>query len=1335
MKSYLPLCLIASLLLGFRVYSSAQPLIRTYSVMDGLTSNTVWSITQDQQGFMWFGTKNGINRFDGYNFKAYQFNKKRPGSLGNNFINVIVPVGPKSLWVGTQGGVYIFDQEKENFRFLEEIGRKGIYDILKDRKQNIWIATRSAGLYRYAAGTGRLTNYKAGSLRNPISSNHIRKLAEDKHGRIWLATFGKGIDVLDAEGKLLNNHSSKNSQLFSDQLLTMYCDRTGDIWAGTFGGGLTRFDTKLNRSENFKKEDGINDNIVRSICEPTPGKIYVGTEKGVNILNLADRRISSVVRKASDPLSLSDNAIYSIYPDREGGVWIGTFFGGVNYLKEKSSGFEHYHSTAEPSTLNGNAVSSFLEDKPGMFWVGTEDGGLNYFNSYTKTFQRYPFHSGQEKLSYNNIHALFKDRQDRIWIGTFAGGLNIYDPRNGSVTTYRNSLSNEFTISSDNVYSIYEDREQTIWVGTTNGINKYDAKNNRFIRIKNPELDENIIYDIYEDHTATMWFATHDNGLIWWNKPSGKWGKYQSNSKNSLSSDKITCILDDHAGNLWIGTDGGGLNRFNFKRKSFDVFEEGSGMEANVIYGLVQDNNKQLWISTNNGIYHFIPGQNSFRFYSTWDNLQSRQFNYKAAYKSSSGKIFFGGIKGFNAFYPDSIRNYEPVQKIVITNFMLFNREPVVGQKDSPLDTTINYSKEIELSYDQSVISFEYVAMSYLAPNKAKYAYKMEGFDKDWNYVGTLRKATYTNLPPGHYVFSVKTSGNDGSWGQEASKITVIVRPPLYRTAVAYLIYLFLLILGFVLVRRYLLAQARKKNLIRLERVRSRKEKEFYAQKIEFFTAMAHEIRTPLSLIIAPLEKLLGSKNLKAPDEQKQLSVMEENANRLLTLVNQLLDFRRIESEFYKIKKENVELLTLIHNIYSRFSAIPYQNNVEFSMATKVNNLMVQVDPEAFTKILSNLLSNAFKFTRTKVKIFIDKPESTPDGKHFFSISVEDDGIGIPGSELENIFSKFFKITSGHHNYSNLGGTGIGLALAKALIEKHDGKLEVFSTEHVNTIFKLSIPYVTYHELSLPEQDTQDGGDEKFQILVSEDDLSLNEFICTGLKSEGYRVFSSSNGDEALRCIEEQRIDLILSDIMMPVMDGMELVTHIKSDINFSHIPIILLTARSNSESEISAIEEGADAYIVKPFKWKHLAAVIKNLLDSRAMMHEKFSRQPFALAHSLTTNNRDQKFMEKVLEIIEKRITDPQLSVEQLSRELTMSRSSLHKKLKTLSGHVPNQFIRLIRLKKAASLILINEYTISEISHLVGFNSHSYFSRCFIQQFKLSPTEFLEKHREEALN
>lgn len=1314
-----------------------QIVFRNYSVADGLRSNTVWSITQDDQGYMWFGTKNGLSRFDGYQFKSYQFDKQSQNSLSDNFIHSILKFDDETFWIGTESGVSILNLKKESFKDFELLKNNVVFDILKDKKGIIWIATKINGLYRYDPKNKDFKNFRASNQKTGLSSNQIRKLALDKYGNLWIGTFGNGLDKLNTSNFEFKNFKTDNSGLSNNFILTVYAGLDGNIWAGTLTGGLDFYNQKNNSFQVYRKgQNSINDDIIRSIYQPTRNKLYVGTEKGLNVLNIATGEFKAFTNQISDPLSISDNAVYSIFPDREGGIWIGTFFGGVNYFQENGSEFELYYPTGEPKSLSGSAVSSFLEDRPGNFWVGTEDGGLNYFNSSDKTFKHYPFDAKQQNLSYHNIHTLFKDKEGNIWIGTFTGGLNIYHPKTGKVSQYRNDPNDAKSISNNSIYSIYQDLGGNIWVGTVKGLNLYNKETNDFTRIKQMGLAVNCIYSIYEDAAHNIWYATYDSGLIGHNKDTGEWLHFSADGKDgSINSNKVISMLDDHQGNLWVGTDGGGLNKLDLRTHKFSAFDSRSAISANVIYGILQDSRQTLWISTNNGLYSFQPSSNIVQHYTNWDYLQSRQFNYSAAYKASDGKLYFGGIRGFNAFYPDSITKSNIQTQVAFTNFQLFNKDVKVNDEDSPLKSPIGYAESLKVGYNQSVISFEYAALSYVAPRKILYAYKLDGFDKSWNYVGDQRKATFTNLPPGDYTFHVKASTDEHNWNVPVSSIELTVRPPFYRTNLAYLLYILIVIAAFIFVRRYLALKVLKRNEIRLERLKVEKEKEFYAQKIEFFTTMAHEIRTPLSLITAPLEKLLEIKKWE-PQIQKQLNVMDENSNRLLTLVNQLLDFRRIESDIYEIHKEEVDLVFLIQSIYSRFSAIQYQKGVKFTLSTKVSRLMIQADPEALTKIFNNLLINAFKFTRTKVKISIQEPYEDEEKLQYFRVNIEDDGIGIPGSEISNIFTKFFKVSEGGHQYTNLGGTGIGLALAKSLAEKHEGILEVASTQNVNTIFSVIIPYKeavnelpsTIEETTLETAEEEENNDRQI-IMIVEDDDSLIDFYNHSLHQEGYKVIMATSGIAALDLLKNHHIDLILSDVMMPEMDGLELCKVVKSSIDYSHIPLILLTARANSEAEIAGIENGADAYITKPFKWKQVTAKIKNLMDSHARLKEKFTEQPFMNADSLTTNTKDKKFLERITKIIENRIMDPQLSVEELSREVAMSRSSLHKKLKSLSGHVPNEFIRLVRLKHAAKLLLTNDYNISEIGYMVGFNSHSYFSKCFYNQFKSTPSEFLEHY------
>jgi Signal transduction histidine kinase len=1316
MKVKFIVALVVHVLLGKLSMAQQQILFRKYSVVDGLCSNTVWCISQDAKGYMWFGTKNGLNRFDGYEFKTYKFRKSDTNSLGNNFIHAICAYDSTNYWIGTEDGVYNLNLETERFTRVPGIRDQVVYDIIRDRKGTMWVATNKSGLYGYRRGTHKTIHFT-----NVI---HIRNLEEDAEGRIWMGSFGRGIVVLDPGSMKLRQYSLNKGDINSNKIFTVYRDLAGNMWAGSLGGlHVLRKDSDSFTTYLKGGPGSINDNIVRSIYQPSPQKLYIGTEKGLNILDLTTQQFTAYTNKANDPHSISDNAVYSIFPDKEGGIWVGTYFGGLNYFAERRNNFELYYTKGEAGSLSGNAVSCFLEDKPGYFWIGTENAGLNYFDAHTRKCMSYPFAPGQQSLSYHNIHSLLKDNRQRLWIGTFSAGLNVYDPATGKVKTYQHNPRDTTSISSNNIYTLYKDREGVIWVGTTDGLNTYDPAIDAFHRVKVPGLSHNIYYNILEDDNNTIWFITYDKGLIGKHKTTGRWVHYTADGRpQSLSSNKIISIHDDGAGHLWLGTDGGGLNCFDKREKTFRVYDETAGVSGNV-YGILQDDANHLWLSTNDGIIRFSLETKSTRVFTNLDNLQSNQFNYNAALKASDGRLYFGGVNGFNVFHPDSLHD-EPIRvQPAITNFRLFNEVVDINKEGSPFQKEIGFVDKMVLSHHQSVLSFEYAALSYLAPNKIQYAYLMEGFDKDWNYVGNQRKATYTNLPPGTYIFKVKSTDIYGNWNSDTAAMTLVVKPPFYRTVAAYCVYALLLAGGVVLYRRQAAKRTRKKQQAQLERMEAQREREFYNQKIEFFTTMAHEIRTPLSLIMAPLETLKNEEDW-TPEVKEQLNRMDENADRLLNLVNQLLDFRRIESDVYTIRTEEMELIAFIHSLYSRFSAMSSKKGIRFAMSTSINKLTVQADPEAITKILTNLLINAFKFARSKVAITINEIIKGDDNKSYFSVSVIDDGIGIPASQLQHVFKAFYKVNN-DATHSNMGGTGIGLALAKSLAEKHGGRLEVESREGVETNFTLFIPFESIEVMSEPVTLKDEP-----VILVVEDDPSMLDFISKSLHRESYSNICASNGMEALQMLEKHSVQLIISDVMMPGMEGIEFCRQVKNNINYSHIPLVLLTAKSNSESEIAGIENGADAYITKPFKWKHVTVVIKNLLLTRERLSNRFAQQPFTDVNALTTNAHDAAFIEKLVAVIQSRITDPQLSVEELSREMSMSRSSLGKKLKAMSGYVPNEFIRVIRLKQAAKLLLHGGHSISEVGYMTGFGSPSYFSRCFVHQFKVTPSEFVEKYK-----
>ena len=1308
--------------------AQTQFLFRNYSVEHALSSSTVRCIAQDHKGGMWFGTKRGLNYFDGTRVKVYQYNKDLPGSIGSDFIRALAVANDSNLWVGTDKGIFILNLYTEKFAPFTALKTSLIYDLLRDKSGKIWIATPT-GVSCFDPKTQKTRPY----VIDPDARfrvNPATKLEEDSDGNIWVATEKGGVIILDKKSGKRRSYDTDNSNLPSNDILYVYKDLSGDMWVGTMNAGLARFDKKRNDFKVYKKggPEGLNNNIVRSIYQPSGDRLFVGTEGGLNILDTQTDKFTAHTHQHNNESSISDNAIYAIFGDREGGIWIGTYFGGVNYLRQPNAGIERYLPTGASDQVSGRAVSCFLEDPAGNMWIGTEDAGLNYFDTKTKRFKHYPFSGKQQSLSYYNLHVLTKDSRGQIWIGTFSGGLSVYNPVTGQVKIYKNKPGDMSSLSSNTVYSIYEDKEKRIWVGTLDGINVYEPQTDSFVRVD--KMDRSAIYGIHED-AEFMWFATNNYGLLSQNKATGEWQRFAAaNSPGALSSDKLLGMQADRKGNLWLATEGGGLNRFSLKTGTAEVINAEKGLPAKVIYSLVLDRKDRLWIATEKGLYSLNTHTGRIRNHSFWDGNKSLAFNFKAGYMASDGRIYLGGINGFGVFHPDNVLNIRNTPRVTLTNFQIFNKDVTPAEEGSPLKKAIAYVDKVVLHHDQTVINIEYAALSYVSPDKINYAYKLEGFDEGWINVGNQHKASYTNLSPGKYVFKVRTAAEYEEGNSPETTLEIVVLPPFYRTTLAYVIYALMAVGIFLWLRNYYKRKHERENEIQLERLRIKNEKEFYNQKIDFFTMMAHEVRTPLSLIGGPLEKLLELDEF-SPTARQHLETIETNTDRLITLVNQLLDFRRIESDFYELHPEEVEVVGQIKSIYDSFASVAvHHRGLDFRWNASVRQLTLCTDVEALTKILNNLIINALKFARSKVcvDVFLEQVQS----RTFLAIRVEDDGIGIPAAELGNIFRKFFKISSGEHQYNNLGGTGIGLALAKSLTEKMDGEMHVSSVEGSNTVFTVLLPCPMIQEeepLDTTDSELSDDAGTGEYILVVEDDAGLNRFISDSLHGEGFKIIRAGNGKEALQLMDTHDINLVISDVMMPDMNGIELCKTIKDDISRSHIPVILLTAKTDSNTELAGIESGADIYITKPFKVRHLIVRVKNLLESRKKLMQKYSSYPLPIENQVDENSMDRQFIEKVVKFIEDHISDPDLSVESLGGEMAMSRSVLQRKMKALTGNTPNEFIRSVRLQYAARLLLSNKYKASEIGYMCGFSSHSYFSKCFYNQFNMTPSEFFEKN------
>lgn len=1312
---------------------SQQFLFRNYDVNDGLESNTVYNIAQDDQGFMWFATKGALTRFDSQNFKTFKTDKSDSLSLGNNFIHIIKKYDSRSFLLGTENGLHIFDLKTEQFRQIHPTIVNTVYDIIIENN-GYWIATDGGGLFYYDELNKQLKDYA--EMFDGWENRHLlrraRAIVKDKFGRLWVGTYGDGLHVIDFSKKSISTFKTDNADLpiSSNYILTLYKGLDETIWCGTLSGGLNRWSYEENRFYSYKFSEGknsISDNIVRVIAQKDSQELLIGTEKGLNILNLKTNTFTSH-QNSTDPNSLSDNAIWSIFVDFEKNVWIGTYFGGVNYLNLGETTIKHFYDQPEKSnTLNGNAVSSFYQQDDLNIWIGTEDGGLSYFDPTTERFLTLPEGLSSKNLSYTNVHAVLKDKKERLWIGTYSGGLDIYDPKTKKLTNYITEHVN------NSVFHIIQDQRDRIWLGSFYGLNYYSDENG-FTPVNDFDLESKRINVIMEDSNEDIWVASERLGLYTFSYTHNMWTDHSSyiNVDKTLQS-TIISLLEGSDKNIWIGLDGEGLLKYDVTTKVVDKIDLEKKIET--VYTILEDKANGLWMSSNKGILYYNYVTKKIIHYTDWDYIQSKQFNYGNGLVDSEGKMYFGGINGFNVLDPYKLLNNDLNEPfgLLLTQLSINNKKIDTRSKDFHLTEVINHTEKIKLKHNQTFLNIEFSDINYQAPKSMNFEYKMEGFDNDWIYIGKDNKATYTNIPPGDYVFKVRS--NNGHV-QKTNSISIHISPPFYKHAIAYLIYGFLFLSGLILLIDTFKKRATVKNNIRLEKFKREEEKMFFKKKLEFFTDMAHEIRTPLTLITSPLDLILDKK-LGQSEILSQLGIMKKNSDRLQILIDQLLDFRRVESESFKLSKRNIDLVNFTEDIYSRFSGLANKKGILFEFKSQDKSIFVDADTEALTKIFSNLLSNSFKFARSKVEISLDTDFNSVTGAFEAHVVIKDDGIGIPKDQEKDIFNRFFKVVEGEHEYNNLGGTGIGLSIAKLLTEMHGGRLEVESVQGEFTIFKVSILAKTVQNNNISanfldhhkEENVPTG---KVNLLIVEDNSDLLRFLTETFRNEDFAVLESKNGLEALEIIKSKKIDIIISDIMMPKMDGIELSMNIKQDSEISHLPIILLSAKSDVESKIEGIEIGADAYITKPFKFKHLLAMVNNLLDSREQLRKKYLNEPFTKITSLAHNSQDKQFVEKVVSAIEEHISDLNFSVELLSEELAMSRSGLHKKLKTITGQSPNELIRTIRLKKAVVLLQNGDKNISEVAFLTGFNSSSYFTKCFTEQFNVTPSHFTDKLKAE---
>ena len=1300
---------------------------KNLSIRNGLSQNTVNAILQDRKGFMWLGTKDGLNRYDGLSFRKFKHDAANPRSIGNSFITSLYEDFNGNIWVGTDAGVYIYYPEKEAFeefdcQSLEKTRiERSVSMIAGDKQGRVWIAVEAQGMFCYDARQKLLRNYPL----SEISSN-IKCFTFDSGGTLWLGFYGDGLYYSKDNLATVHPYGSPEDgkREFEGGVITKIVQGNYNcLYIGSVKEGVSELNLTSGQVRNLLAIDESGESIFcRDLLPYSDNELWIGTESGIYIYNLRTAQFIHLRASLYDSYSLSDNAIYALYKDREEGLWIGSYFGGVDYYPRQYTYFAKYYPKNIANSLHGKRVREFCRADDGTLWIGTEDGGLNHFNPKTKEF-----HFFEPSAGFTNIHGLCMDGS-HLWVGTFSKGLRVIDTRTGVVLRTYTEGHTPHSLNDNSIFSICRTSAGEIYLGTLFGLLRYNRTQDNFDRI--PELNGKFVYDIKEDSYGNLWLATYANGAYCYDVSVRRWKNYvfDAEDEKSLPYDKVLSVFEDSYRQIWLTTQGGGFCLFHPDTETFTRYGLKDGLPNDVVYQIVEDDDRFLWLTTNNGLVRFDPKTMEMKVFSTANGLPTNQFNYRSGFKDEAGNIYLGSINGFVAFDPRTFAENRQVPAVAITDFLLFNKEVPVGETDSPLKSSITFSDKVVLTADQNSFSFRIAALSYQAPRMNKLMYKLEGFDEGWLTIGESPLVTYSNLGYGDYVFKVKASNSDGVWNEQETSLHLSILPPFYLSGWAYCFYVLFFMGCLVCVIFYFKRRNYRKQHRQMEMLEQEKEREAYHAKIDFFTNVAHEIRTPLTLIKGPLENIILKKEVDS-ETKEDLYIMKQNTERLLNLTNQLLDFRKTETRGFRLNFTECDVVAVLRETYLRFTSLAKQKGLDFILELPQECFMADVNQEALTKIISNLLNNGVKYASTYLRISLETDEKV------FHIRTFNDGEMIPDTMKEEIFKPFVRLDKEDEVTT---GTGIGLALSRSLAELHQGSLMMEKGEEVNC-FCLTLPVNQDSTITLSaenvsqveenscgwEQEETDTKEKKPMILVVEDNPDMLAFIRKQLTTE-YSVLTAMNGIEALAVLDNHYVNLVVSDVMMPQMDGFELCKTIKSDLSYSHIPVVLLTAKTNIQSKIEGLELGADAYIEKPFSVEYLLANISSLIHNREKLRQTFAKSPFVAANTMALTKADEEFIWKLNDIIQANLHNPEFSMEDMADALKMSRSSFYRKIKGVLDLSPNEYLRLERLKQAAQLLKEGKSRVNEICYTVGFNSPSYFSKCFLKQFGVLPKDFI---------
>lgn len=1332
-------------------------------IKNGLSHNQVSAIYKDKKGFMWFGTQEGLNKYDGYTFKVFRHDANNPASLSDDGINNIQEGPGGKLWIYTHTVCNIYDPVTEKFernvsQVQKQMGLPSQYPdlIKKDHNGNYWFLFNKHEIYVCDTNGNRIRSI--GHHNTPLFvSDNITDMEPDHQGFMWIAFGGGILQKIDINtGKVVSTSRLLSTFTNNASFYRFIADRQGCLWLYEPGGGtgiyyLNPVNNKIQHFDNRSTIARLNYNVVNNIAEDNKGNVWVATDHGgINLIDRNTFKVRYIVNQEDNPMSISENSGI-LYVDNQGIVWFGTYKRGIDYYQEniiKFPIFRHYASV--PGSLNYNDVDCFAEDGTGNLWIGTNGGGLFYFNRATGKFKQYKHEeSNDNSLSNDVVISLCIDHEKKLWIGTYFGGLDCFD--GSKFIHYRHNPKNNTTIADDRIWSVLEDSSDRLWIGTLNaGLDRFDRESKTFIHyqpFQPNSVNSGLISNIFEDKDQNLWFGGY-YGVDVLIKKTGQFIHYIHDpaNANSVVTNNITSIIQDWRGLMWIGTIAG-LDILDTRTGKFYHISKDDGLPDNVVIGILEDNFGNMWVSTSKGLSNIVlkPGKKQpytyqFHNFDESDGLQGGEFNPNACFKTRRGELIFGGAAGFNLFDPAKINYNENRPALAFTDLLMFNKPLSPGEDINGhiiLSKSISSTDTISLKYDENAFSIAFADLNFLNPGKTVLQYKLDGFDKVWFNDLKARKATYTNLDPGNYTFNVRAINSAGKPFDRSLKLVIKITPPFWKTPLAYALYL-LLIIGAILYARHRgIKKIENKFALEQERQEARRMHEVDTMKINFFTNISHEFRTPLSLILAPVEKMLKSADDR--DSQRKLNLVHQNAKRLLNMINQLLDLSKISAHKLDLNLKEDDIIRSIKESCEQFLDLAEKKHIRFTFRYAGDAVIVQFDSEKIERILFNLLSNAIKFTPENGFVGVDVAliSAKESEMSILEIKVNDSGIGIAPDMQQKIFERFFQ-TSMPASVINQG-SGIGLSIVKDFVDLMGGTINVESTPGKGSCFTISLPFKVLKPLQKMEVDLGDDGqeiihlsetfrakrrDKSILILVVEDNRDFSNYMRDDL-SHFYTVAEAANGKEGWQKALALHPNLIISDINMPESNGIDFCQKIRSDKRTEHIPFILVTAFTAEEQELIGLETGANDYLTKPFNFDILHSKIKNLLQHQQSVKQTYQKQVAAKASELEIETPDMKFMRKALAVIEKNMTDPAFSVEELSSEMNMSRVTLYKKTFHLTGKAPLDLIKSVRLKRAVQLLKTNQYTIAEIAYQVGYNDPRYFTKAFKSEFAVLPSQF----------